>query len=74
MKAEVRWEGSGSPLMLSFKKPGPTQEIPTLSGKSPLRVEFPIAFEEVQKESVWGIVVTNLLDKKVEGNLIIQHP
>jgi hypothetical protein len=48
--------------------------MPTLSGKSPLKVEFPIPFEEVQKESVWSIFVTNLVDKKVEGHLIIQHP
>jgi archaellum component FlaG (FlaF/FlaG flagellin family) len=74
MKAEARWEGGGSTLMLSFKKPGTIKGIPTLSGKSPLKVEFPIAFEEVQKESVWSIFVTNLIDKKVEGNLIIQHP
>jgi archaellum component FlaG (FlaF/FlaG flagellin family) len=74
MKAEARWEGSGSSLMLSFKKPGTIKGIPTLSGKSPLKVEFPIPFEEIQKESVWSIFVTNLIDKKVEGYLIIQHP
>jgi archaellum component FlaG (FlaF/FlaG flagellin family) len=74
MKAEVRWEGSGSPLVLSFRKPGPAQEIPTLSGKSPLKVEFPIPSEEIQKGSLWNISVTNLVDKRVEGHLIIQHP
>lgn len=74
LKAEARWEGVGSTLLLSFKKPGTIKGIPTLSGKSPLKVEFPIALEEVQKESVWSIVVTNLIDKRVEGNLIIQHP
>lgn len=74
MRAEARWEGGGSTLMLSFKKPGTMKGIPTLSGKSPLKVEFPIAFEENQKESVWSIIVTNLIDKKVEGTLIIQHP
>jgi archaellum component FlaG (FlaF/FlaG flagellin family) len=74
MKAEVRWEGGGSTLMLSFKKLGNFKGIPTLSGKSPLKVEFPIVFEETQKESVWSIFVTNLIDKRVEGNLIIQHP
>ena len=74
MKAEARWEGMGSTLMLSFKKQGSTKGIPTLSGKSPLKVEFPIVFEEVQKESVWSILLTNLVDKKVEGYLIIQHP
>ena len=74
MKAEARWEGVGSTLMLSFKKHGTMKGIPTLSGKSPLKVEFPIGFEEAQKESVWSIFVTNLIDKKVEGTLIIQHP
>jgi hypothetical protein len=74
MKAEARWGGSGSPLMLSFKKSGTAKEIPTLSGKSPLRVEFPILFEEIRKGSLWKISVTNLVDKRVEGHLIIQHP
>jgi len=74
MKTEARWEGIGSTLMLSFKKTGTIKGIPTLSGKSPLKIEFPIAFEEAQKESVWSILVTNLIDKKVEGTLIIQHP
>jgi hypothetical protein len=74
MKAEARWEGGGSSLMLSFKKPGTLKEIPTLSGKSPLKVEFPIIFEEFQKGIVWSILVTNLIEKKVEGHLIIQHP
>ena len=74
MKVEARWEGGGSSLMLSFKKSGTLKGISTLSGKSPLKVEFPIPFEEIQKESVWSVLVTNLIDKKVEGHLIIQHP
>jgi archaellum component FlaG (FlaF/FlaG flagellin family) len=74
MKTEARWEGGSSSLMLSFKRSGGMKAIPTLSGKSPLKVEFAIPFEEVQKESVWSILVTNLVDKKVEGHLIIQHP
>ena len=74
VKAEARWEGGSSSLMLSFKKSGTIKGIPTLSGKSPLKVEFPISFEEVQKESVWNVLITNLIDKKVEGHLIIQHP
>jgi archaellum component FlaG (FlaF/FlaG flagellin family) len=74
MRTEARWEGGNSSLMLSFKKSGEMKAIPTLSGKSPLKVEFAIPFEEVQKESVWNILVTNLVDKKVEGHLIIQHP
>jgi hypothetical protein len=74
MKVEARWEGAGSSLMLSFKKQGSIRGIPTLSGKSPLKVEFPIVFEEAQKESVWNIWVTNVVDKRVEGHLIIQHP
>jgi hypothetical protein len=74
MKTEARWEGVGSTLLLSFKKQGSLKGIPTLSGKSPLKVEFPIVSEEVQKESVWSVSVTNLIDRKVEGHLIIQHP
>jgi len=74
MKTEARWEGVGSTLLLSFKKQGSIKGIPTLSGRSPLKVEFPIVFEEAQKESVWSILLTNLVDKKVEGYLIIQHP
>jgi archaellum component FlaG (FlaF/FlaG flagellin family) len=74
VKTEARWEGGSSSLMLSFKKSGTLKGIPTLSGKSPLKVDFPIPFEEVQKENVWSVLVTNLVDKKVEGHLIIQHP
>ena len=74
VKIEARWEESSSSLMLSFKKTGNVKGIPTLSGKSPLKVEFPIPLEEVQKESVWSICMTNLAEKKVEGHLIIQHP
>jgi len=74
VKTEARWEGGSSSLMLSFKKFGTLKGIPTLSGKSPLKVEIPIPFEEVQNENVWSILVTNLVDKKVEGYLIIQHP
>jgi len=74
VKAEARWEGGSSSLMLSFKKSGTLKGIPTLSGKSPLKVEFPIPSEEVQKENVWSVLITNLIDKKVEGHLIIQHP
>jgi hypothetical protein len=74
VKIEARWEESSSSLMLSFKTSGSIKGTPTLSGKSPLKVEFPIPLEEVQKESVWSIFVTNLTEKKVEGHLIIQHP
>jgi archaellum component FlaG (FlaF/FlaG flagellin family) len=74
VKTEARWEGGTSSLMLSFKKSGALKGLPTLSGKSPLKVDFPIPFEEVQKENVWSVLVTNLIGKKVEGHLIIQHP
>ena len=74
VKAEARWEGGTSSLMLFFKKSGSFKGAPSLSGKSPLKVEFPISFEESQKESFWSIVVTNPLEKKVEGHLIVQHP
>jgi len=71
---EARWDWGSSSLMLSFKKSGGVDGISTLTGKSPLKVEFPVPFEEGQKESLWSIFVTNLIKKKVEGHLIIQHP
>ena len=71
---EARWVWGGSSLKLSFKKSGGVDGISTLTGKSPLKVEFPIPLEEIQKESVWSIFITNLIKKKVEGHLIIQHP
>jgi len=74
VKAEARWGGSSSTLRLSFRGSGQVQEVPTVSGKSPLKVEFPIRFGEVQKESVWKVSVINPLQTKVEGHLIIQHP
>jgi hypothetical protein len=70
---EARWEVRSFPLKLSFKKSGSTDGIPNFSGKSPLKVEFPIPFEEAQKETVWTILVTNLTEKRVEGHLIIQY-
>jgi len=74
VKIEARWEESSSSLMLSFKKSGRIKGLPTLSGKSPLKLEFPIPLEEIEKENVWSICMTNLAEKKVEGHLIIQHP
>jgi hypothetical protein len=74
VKIEARWEESSSCLVLSFKKSGNIKGIPTLSGKSPLKLEFPIPLEEIEKENVWSICITNLAEKKVEGHLIIQHP
>lgn len=74
LKVELRWEGGGSSLMLSFIGPEDIKSVPTFSGNSPIKVEFPIHFEEAQKEREWKVFVTNLIEKKVEGHLIIQHP
>jgi len=71
---EARWEWGGSSLKLAFKKSGSVDGFSTLTGKSPLKVEFPIPFEEAEKENVWNVFITNLIRKKVEGHLIIQHP
>ncbi len=71
---EARWEWGGTSLKLSFKKSGSVEGVPTLTGKSPLKVEFPIPYEEAEKESVWSVFITNLIKKKLEGCLIIQHP
>ena len=74
VKAEARWGGGGSKLGLSLNASGQVKGVPAVSGKSPLKVEFPIDFEEGQKESVWKVSVINLVEKKVEGHVIIQHP
>jgi hypothetical protein len=74
IKAEVRWEGEGASLLLSFIGPEPLHSIQPISDRSPQKVELPIHFEEVQSESLWRVSVDNLMEKKVEGHLIIQHP
>ncbi len=74
LKVELRWEGGGSSLMLSFMGPENIKNVPIFSGKSPIKVEVPVDFEEAQKEREWKVFVTNLIEKKVEGQLIIQHP
>jgi hypothetical protein len=74
LKAEARCEGESSTLVLSFKLSGNPRGGLTFSGRSPLKVEFPVPAEEVQKESVWSVLVTNPAAKKVQGDLIIQHP
>ena len=74
LEAEARWNGGGSSILLSLQGPGEAKNIPILSGKSPLKIEFPIPFEKVQKESQWKVSVTNLIEKRVEGHIIIQHP
>jgi hypothetical protein len=74
VRADARMVGGSSSVMLSFRMSGSLKGVLTFSGRSPLKVEFPIAFEELQKDSVWSIFVTNLAGKKVEGYLIVQHP
>ncbi len=70
---EARWELHSSSLRLSIKKSGKIDGAPAFSGKSPLKMEFSIPFEEAEKETAWTVLVTNLAGKKVEGHLIIQH-
>jgi hypothetical protein len=74
LKAELRWDGGEPSLMFSFLGPPNSKSIAAFSGKSPIKAEFPVRFEEGQKEYQWKVLVTNLLEKRVEGNLIIQHP
>jgi len=74
VKAEARWGGGISTLRLSFTGSGQIDGIPPVTGKSPLKVEFPIHFGDLQKENVWRVCVANPLRKRVEGHLIIQHP
>jgi len=70
---EARWEVHTSSVMMSFKKSDSVETPSTFSGKSPLRVEFPIPGGEVRKETLWTVTVANLVEKRVEGYLIIQH-
>jgi hypothetical protein len=74
VKAEARCEGGSSALVLSFKLSGGPGGGLTFSGRSPLKLEFPVPVEELQKESVWSVLVTNPGGKRVEGYLIIQCP
>lgn len=74
MRVEVRWEGAGTPLNLSFMGSVGIKEFPNISGKSPLKVELPIAIEDAQRESLCRVSVTNPVGKRVEGHIIIQHP
>jgi hypothetical protein len=73
VKTEARWEGGGSLITLSIKKLGVLQGTPTFAGRNSLKAEISIP-DGVQDENVWSIFVANLVDKKVEGQLIIQHP
>lgn len=74
IKAEVRWEGDESSFLLSFNGQDYINSFKPISDQSPLKVEFPIHFEKAQSESLWRVSVANLMGKKVEGYLIIQHP
>jgi hypothetical protein len=74
LKAEVRWEGGGAPIMLSYTGPDHVRKGPAFSGESPVKLEFPIHFAEVQKKNLWKFSMTNLIERRVEGYLIIQHP
>lgn len=74
VRAEARWDGDGFPLRLSFRGPGLIKGDASISGRSPLKMEVPVSFEETERMEACRISVTNLLRKKVVGNVIIQHP
>jgi hypothetical protein len=50
------------------------KRIAPVSGKSPLRLEIPIGEVEDPRGKPWRILVTNLMEKRAEGNLILQFP
>jgi hypothetical protein len=52
VKVEARWTGGGAPLALSFDGSSLTRHFPAISGKEPLKVEFPISLEEHQRGSL----------------------
>ena len=74
VKTEVRWDGGGSPLKLSLRGTGHYKRIAPITGKSPLKLEVPIKNEKNLKKRPWRISVANLMEKAVEGHLIIQYP
>jgi len=73
-KTEARWSGGRASLLLSLKGPGQAMTVPLLSATSPIKIEFPLLHGMVQEESQWKVSVTNLIEKRVEGQIIIQHP
>jgi hypothetical protein len=74
VRTEVRWDGGGFPLRLSLIGLGSSQKPPVVTGRSPLRLEVPIEGEKDRTGQPWRISVANLMEKRVEGTLIIQTP
>jgi hypothetical protein len=74
VKAEARWEGGGSPFVISARGTGANKEVAPLSGRSPLKLEFPFTSGGSQREGQWKVSLFNLMEKKTVGHLIIQHP
>jgi hypothetical protein len=74
VRTEVRWDGGGYPLRLSLIGLRNSQKNPVVSGRSPLRLEVAIEEEKDRRGQPWRISVANLMEKKVEGTLIIQTP
>jgi hypothetical protein len=70
----VRWDGAGSLIRLSVKGTGHHKRIAPITGKSPLKLEVPIKNEKNLRSKPWRISVANLMEKGVEGHLIIQYP
>lgn len=73
VKTEARRDGGMAALRLSMMRPGGSDVSP-ISGKSPLKMELTILEEEIQRRNVWRVSVTNLIPRRVEGHLVIQHP
>ena len=74
VRTEVRWDGGGFPLRLSLIGSRDSQKPPVVLGRSPLRLEVPIEEEKDRGGQTWRVSVANLMEKKVEGTLIIQTP
>ncbi|NWF92980.1 MAG: hypothetical protein HXY46_08685 [Syntrophaceae bacterium] len=74
IKAEARWQGTGVSLLISFRGPEDRRAFVALSEESPLKVEVPIHSGEIGKEGLWTVSVVNLIERRIEGHLIVQHP
>lgn len=74
IKMKVRWVGQSDPLKFSFEGSEGGRTLLDTAGTSPVKVEWPLLMGHSEKESYWRVSVTNPMDKRAEGHLIVQYP
>jgi hypothetical protein len=73
VKAEIRWDGGGAPLLAGLGEEGRRETVP-VSGRSPLRLEKTLSSESLRRRKTWKVGMTNLMAARSEGRIIVQHP